>query len=152
MGKNVSIRPASWTALDCYIAKWDVSSQVAINRMTTTRNTPKYFKRVSYLLVLFAFDFAVLPLFDFCFPTDSMDLVSSSSLDGSSYVMAKKKKCYSHACILTLLSIRNHDKTMISISTSSPSVSNYCIILKVQIWKLTNNTPPKFKDRHLVFC
>lgn len=35
------------------------------------------------LLAFFTFDLAGLPLFNFCFPTDSMDLISSSSLVGS---------------------------------------------------------------------
>lgn len=107
-------------------------------------------KRISYLLAFFSFDFGVLPLFNFCFPPDSMDLVSSSSLAGSSYVKTTKmllmNKFLDVYGIIRFFSLRNHAKFIskeysLFAKTKSFSTSNCFTISKVKIQKLTDNIP-----------
>lgn len=92
-GKRCPIRPANWTRSSSQSRTAQPSEEVRWLRAESPpqgRNANKCSKIISYLLAFFIFDFAVLPLFNFSFPTDPMDLVSSSSLVGSSYVKATK--------------------------------------------------------------
>lgn len=125
----------------------------------TLGNANNCSKLISYLLVFFIFDFGVLPLFNFCFPPDSMDLVSSSSLAGSSsYIKAKKmllmNKFLDFYGIVMSFSWRHHAnfQKYPFVCNNKPSTPNYFTIPKVKILKVTDNIASKFKESHCAFC